>query len=281
MLSYQHEYHAGNHADVLKHAVLALLIDALKRKPKPFRVIDSHAGAGVYDLTSREAQQHREFAAGIARVFDARPVPPELSSYVGAVEELNGGDVLLRYPGSPMLARMLQRESDHLELFELHPQAFASLQTTFGRDRGVHLHHRDAFEGVPAVLPPPERRGLVLIDPAYERREEFDAVLEMLPALHRRWPTGIYAVWYPLLRKPEAQAFVRRLCAIDLPRLFRVELEVEPRDGFGLYGSGLVIANLPYGLDAPLKTIVPWLHRRLASRGAGGWQAEWLGSGES
>src|SRR5690606_29177922 len=135
MLSYQHEYHAGNHADVIKHAVLALLIDALQRKPTPIRVIDSHAGAGSYDLTCREAQLNREFSAGIARVLDARPVPPELARYVGVIEALNGGDVLHRYPGSPQLARMLLRGVDRLELFELHPQAFVSLKATFGSDR--------------------------------------------------------------------------------------------------------------------------------------------------
>ncbi|HEX6995964.1 MAG TPA: 23S rRNA (adenine(2030)-N(6))-methyltransferase RlmJ [Gammaproteobacteria bacterium] len=273
MLSYRHEYHAGNHADVVKHAVLALLIDALQRKPTPIRVIDSHAGTGVYDLTSREAQQHREFAQGIARIVDARPVPPELSRYVAAIEALNDGDVLLKYPGSPQLARMLLRDGDHLELFELHPQACASLEAAFGRDRRVHIHRRDAFEGVPAVVPPPERRGLVLIDPAYERREEFDRVLAMLPALLERWPNGVYAVWYPLLRKPEARAFVRQLRALEMPRPFQVELQVAPAGSFGLLGSGLVIANLPYGLDAQLKTVMPWLHRRLAPEGAGSWQA--------
>lgn len=273
MLSYRHEYHAGNHADVVKHAVLALLIDALQRKPKPIRIIDSHAGAGDYDLTSREAQQHREFAQGIARIIDARPVPPELSRYVAAIEALNGGDVLLKYPGSPRLARMLLRENDHLELFELHPQACASLEAAFGRDRRVHVHRRDAFEGVPAVVPPPERRGLVLIDPAYERRDEFDRVLAMLPALIARWPNGVYAVWYPLLRKPEARAFVRQLRALEMPRPFQVELQVAPAGSFGLFGSGLVIANLPYGLDAQLKTLMPWLHRRLAPEGVGSWQA--------
>lgn len=276
MLSYQHEYHAGNHADVVKHAVLALLIDALQRKPKPIRVIDSHAGAGFYDLTSPAAQRNREFADGIARILDARPVPPELSRYVGAVETLNGGDVLLRYPGSPQLARMLLRDDDHLELFELHPQSCASLKAVFDGDRRVHLHRRDAFEGVPAVVPPPERRGIVLIDPAYEQREDFNRVLDLLPVLLRRWANGVYAVWYPLLRRPEARAYVRQLRALDMPRMFQVELQVAPAGSFGLYGSGLVIANLPYGVDAQLKTLLPWLHQRLAPQGVGAWQARWL-----
>ena len=276
MLRYQHAYHAGNPADVLKHAVLALLIDALQRKPAPIRVIDSHAGAGAYDLTSREAMQKRESAAGIARVLAARPVPAPLSRYVRAVESANDGDALRRYVGSPLLASMLLRDEDHLELFELHPQAFAALQATFSVDRRVHLHRRDAFEGVPAVVPPPERRGLVLIDPAYERGDEHTAVLGMLTTLHKRWPGGIYAVWYPLLRKPAARAYIRQLSQLALPRLYQVELQVAPADHLGLIGSGLVIANLPYGLDQLLEGLLPWLHERLAADGAGRWQARWL-----
>ncbi len=278
MLSYQHAYHAGNHADVLKHIVLALLIDALQRKPAPIRVIDSHAGAGSYDLTSRKALHNQEFAAGIARVLDAPLVPPPLARYVRAVRALNEDDALRRYPGSPLLASMLLRDDDHLELFELHHEAFSALQTTFSGDRRVHLHRRDAFEGVAAVLPPPERRGLVLVDPAYERSDEHAAVLRMLAALHRRWPHGIYAVWYPLLRKPEARSYARELGRIKLPRLFQVELQVAPADHFGLLGSGLVIANLPYGLDALLASVLPWLHDCLAAGGAGQWQARWLAS---
>lgn len=275
MLSYQHEYHAGNHADVLKHSVLALLIRALQRKPKPLRVLDTHAGSGLYDLGSPEAQRGREFERGIARVLGERPVPPELASYVETVESCNEGELRI-YPGSPGIARSLLREIDHLELFELHPRAHAALEKTFRRDRRVHVHRRDGFEGVLGVVPPPERRGLVLIDPSYETQNDFTRVLDVVPALHRRWANGVIAVWYPLLRSPEARAFVRRLGALELPRLFQVELEVEPAGSFGLRGSGLVIANLPYGVDAELETLAPWLHRRLAVDGAGGFRAAWL-----
>lgn len=276
MLSYQHEYHAGNHADVLKHSVLALLIRALQRKPKPMRVLDTHAGSGTYDLGSPEAQRGREFERGIARVLEERPVPPELAAYIQIVDACNRGDALETYPGSPRIARALLRETDRLELFELHPKAHAALESAFRRDRQVHVHRRDGFEGVLAVVPPPERRGLVLIDPSYETDEDFARVLDVVPALHRRWTNGVIAVWYPLLRRPQAAAFARRLCALDLPRFYRVELEVEPAGGFGLLGSGLAIANLPYGVDAELETLLPWLHRRLAVDGAGGFRARWL-----
>jgi 23S rRNA (adenine2030-N6)-methyltransferase len=277
MFGYQHDHHAGNHADVVKHAVLVLLIEALQRKAKPLRVIDCHAGAGYYDLTSAAAQHGREYSQGIARLLDDDPPPPEIARYIELVKASNDG-TLRAYPGSPQIARALLREDDHLELFELHPQAYAALEKLLAGDRRVHMHRRDAYEGLLAVLPPPERRGMALIDPSYEGRGEFDKVLDLLPRAQAKWPNGALAVWYPLLRKAEAGAFVRRLRALELPRLFQVEIRVAPSGGLGLLGSGLVISNLPYGLDAPLKTLMPWLHHRLATEGGGSSEARWLTS---
>lgn len=274
MLSYQHDYHAGNHADVLKHSVLALLVRALQRKPKPLRVLDTHAGSGRYDLASPEARRGREFEQGIARVLGERPVPPELAPYVEIVESLNEGG-LHTYPGSPEIARALLREIDHLELFELHPRAHAALDSAYRSDRRVHVHRRDGFEGVLGAAPPPERRGVVLIDPSYETRHDFARALDVVRALHRRWANGVIAVWYPILRSADARAFARRLGELELPSLYRVELEVEP-SSLGLRGSGVVISNLPYGVDAELETLLPWLHRRLGVDGAGGFKADWL-----
>ncbi|MBN1239208.1 MAG: 23S rRNA (adenine(2030)-N(6))-methyltransferase RlmJ, partial [Gammaproteobacteria bacterium] len=208
MLSYQHDYHAGNHADVLKHVALTLTIGALQRKPKPIRVIDTHAGSGAYDLTGTLARRHREYDDGIARVLGAAaPLPPEIAPYVETVRRMNPDGELRRYPGSPQIARSLLRPQDHLELFELHPQASRALGELFKGDRQAHLHRRDAFEGLVAVLPPPERRGLVLIDPAYETEREFASVLRVLEDAVRRWPGGVYAVWYPLLEKRGAARF--------------------------------------------------------------------------
>jgi 23S rRNA (adenine2030-N6)-methyltransferase len=275
VFSYQHDYHAGNHADVLKHIVLTLLIEALQRKPTPLRVIDTHAGSGTYDLASAMAQHGREFEQGVARVLDVVPTPPELARFVEAVKSLNEDGALRFYPGSPQMARMLLRPNDHLELFELHPQACNALTALFARDRQTHVHRRDAFEGLTAALPPPERRGIVLIDPSYETADEFGQVLAAMQRAHRRWPSGVYVVWFPLLAKAAGAKFIERLEALPLPRLFQVELEVAP-GATGLRGSGLVIANLPFAVDAQLRTLLPWLHRHLAPHGAGGWRARWL-----
>lgn len=276
MLSYQHEYHAGNHADVLKHAVLALLIEALQRKPGALRVYDTHAGSGLYDLTAPEAARAREYQGGIARVIDA-PLS-SLAPYLAAVAAENPGGGLHRYPGSPAIARGLLRPDDHLELFELHPRAHAALKALFERDPQVHVHRRDGFEGLPAVSPPPEKRGLALIDPSYETHSDFANVLTLVPKVLRRWPHGVIAVWYPLLASREADRFADKLGKLALPKGYRLELRLQPPAERGLQGSGLVIANLPYGLEPALATLVDALHRQLGRTDVGGTRAEPLGA---
>jgi 23S rRNA (adenine2030-N6)-methyltransferase len=275
MLSYQHDYHAGNHADVLKHSVLALLIEALKRKPAPFRVIDSHAGSGVYDLTSKMAQHGREFESGAALVVSAIDSPACIRPYLSVLEQQNGDNALRYYPGSPQLARSLLREQDELELFELHPQAAAALRALYHGDRRVHIHERDGFEGIVAAVPPPERRGILLIDPSYERKEEFTRVGDVVATCHKRFARGVYVVWYPLIRHRGAEILIDALRRLRLPRSFHVEIEVAPRSD-ALRGSGLVIANLPYNVDDELMALLPWLERKLCRGDRGSTTAEWL-----
>ena len=275
MLSYQHDYHAGNHADVLKHSALALLIEALKRKDAPFRVIDSHAGSGVYDLTSKMAQHGREFESGAALVMSAADSPACIRPYLSVLRQLNGDDALRYYPGSPQLARSLLREQDELELFELHPQAAAALRARYRGDRRVHIHDRDGFEGVVAVVPPPERRCIALIDPSYEQKEEFTRVGEVVAACHRRFASGVYVVWYPLIRHRGPDILIDAFRQLQLPRLFHVELEVAPTSD-ALRGSGLLIANLPYEVDDELAALLPWLERTLSRGARGSTRAEWL-----
>lgn len=276
MLSYQHEYHAGNHADVLKHAVLALAIRALQGKPGPIRVLDAHAGSGSYDLKSREARRHAEHKEGIVRLLAAPSPPPSLGDYLQVVAALNTGTTLRRYPGSPRLARDLLRSGDQLELLELHPRAASVLQREFGGDRQVHIHRRDCFEGLPVLLPPPERRGLVLIDPSYEVKEEFARVVDLLQACYQRWPTGVYLLWYPVLRDRQAERFVPRVAASGIRKIYRVELSVQPPEFNGLRGSGVLIVNLPYGLEQQLEKLLPWLGKTLALGGEGLALAHWL-----
>lgn len=281
MLSYQHDYHAGNHADVLKHSVLALVIRALQKKPAPVRVIDSHAGSGIYDLTSREARKTAESAGGIGRVLAAPSPPAELTPYLDAVRAANepacqGGGGPDRYPGSPEVARRLLRQDDHLELLELHPAALARLRRQYGRERNIHFHGRDAFEGLPALLPPRERRGVVLVDSAFEVKSDFAGVAGLLGACHHRWRDGVYLAWYPLIRHPLAERFPAKVRATGIPKLLQVELQVEIDAFAGMRGSGVLIANPPFGLEGQLNTLLPWLWTVLRNDERSGWRVRAL-----
>jgi 23S rRNA (adenine2030-N6)-methyltransferase len=275
MLSYQHDYHAGNHADVLKHSVLAILIRALQRKPTAMRVIDTHAGSGQYDLDGALPRRGGEFQHGIQRLLAAEDPPAPLAPYLQAIRSLNPAGGCRHYPGSPRLAHSLLRTQDHLELFELHPRASAALRVLFGRDRQVHIHQRDGYEGLRGALPPPERRGLVLIDPSYEEKAEYGWVADAVAAAHARWPGGVLAIWYPLIRHGGSAGLVRRLGAMKLPGTYRAEVEVAP-DATGLRGSGMVVVNLPYRIDTVLDELVPWLLRCLNPDGHGRCNRGWL-----
>lgn len=276
MLSYQHTYHAGNHADVLKHAVLALVIEALKAKDKPFRFIDAHAGSGIYDLRTTEARRHREHRGGIGRLLAAPAIPPALDVYLDVVRELNPDGVLRAYPGSPEIARRLGRAGDHAELLELHPRALADLRQAYGRERRVHVHERDCYEGLPALLPPPERRGVVLIDPAYEVKAEAKRAVDLLQTCHGRFPGGVYLLWYPLVPDPATGRLPGQVVATGIRRVYQAELQVEWDDYFGLRGSGMIVVNPPWGLDGVLAELLPWLWQTLAVEGRGHFTAEWL-----
>ncbi len=276
MLSYQHIYHAGNHADVLKHAVLLLVLAALQRKPTPLRVVDAHAGSGRYDLGAVAARSTGESAGGIGRVLAAGGVPAALAPYVAAVRALNPRGALRYYPGSPLLARRALRGGDRLTLLERHPQAVADLHREFAGDRQVQVQARDSYTGLPVLLPPPERRGLVLIDPSYELKDEYQRVLRLLRTAYRRWPGGVYLVWYPVIRRPAALGFARTVARAGIPRIWQGELTVLPEQHPGLRGSGLLVVNLPWGLDQVLGELLPWLWRTLAQDGAGDWLAHWL-----
>lgn len=276
MLSYQHIYHAGNPADVLKHAVLALLLQFLQRKEKPLRIFDTHAGSGLYDLESSEACKTAEYREGIGRLFPLIETPEALAPYLSLVRGLNPDGRLRYYPGSPVVAAKLLRPDDHLELMDLHPQALSELRNALGRERRAHIHRRDGFEGLPALLPPREHRGLVLIDPSYEVKEEFRRVLTLLQEAMRRWATGCYAIWYPILSHPAAVDFLPRVTASGIPRIFRAELAVLARTQPGMTGSGMLLVNPPWGMEAAINQLLPWLWDRLATEGAGHWRADWL-----
>lgn len=274
-MNYRHAYHAGNFADVLKHVVLLALLDALKTKPAPFAVIDTHAGSGCYALGGKEAGKTGEYKDGIARLMypdlhagdaAARPMPPLLRRWLDGILALPGNESgLALYPGSPLQTVRALRESDSALLCELQPEESARLHTLFHHDARVHVHTRDGYAALKALLPPKERRGLVLIDPPYEAQEdEFRLVERTLKDAFERWPTGIFAVWYPVKRRSQVQPFLRWLSHCGAKRVLRAELLVHPDDSpLRLNGSGMAIINAPWKLDEalrePLRALGPLL----------------------
>ncbi len=273
-MNYRHSYHAGNFADVFKHVVLTLLLQALRAKDKPFCYLDTHAGAGRYNLLGEAAQKTGEYREGIARFQKGPPVPVEMADYLAAVRAVNEGGELRCYPGSPRVARHLLRAQDRMVLMELHPEEAQALKLEFRGDPQVHVHHMDGFSGLKAFLPPQERRGLVLIAPPFERVDEFDRVVIALQAAHARWSTAIYAVWYPLKDPQEVKRFYRKLAGSGLRKLLLAEISFHAMPG-QLYGCGMVILNPPWGLDERLKRLLPELLARLRDA-PGGARVEWL-----
>lgn len=265
-MNYRHAFHAGNFADVLKHTVLLALIDALCRKSAPFCFIDTHAGAGRYDLTADEAQKTRESIDGIARLNQAGPLPPLLQRYVDAVKVQPSGF----YPGSPLLAATLMRAGDSAHLCEIQPDEVARLRRLFDGDPRVHVHARDGYEALKALLPPRERRGLVLIDPPYETQDdEFRTIQSALETALQRWPTGIYAIWYPIKLRRTIAPFHRWLTGCGSRRVLAAELLLHPDDSpLRLNGAGMAVINAPWQFDRLLADTLPDMARHLGERGA-------------
>ena len=278
-MNYRHAYHAGNHGDVLKHVVLALVIERLKKKDKPFRVVDAHGGIGTYDLSGIEAGKTREWEAGIGRMAEAFAADVEalLAPYRQAIAALNGGGGLARYPGSPWIAAHLMRGGDRLIANELHPDDKALLETCFRHDRRVSVTGVDAGVSIKANLPPPERRGLVLIDPPYEQKDEAVRAVGMLAEGLKRFATGCFVLWYPVKADGLAAWLCSAVQALGVPGTLNVEMRVREAFGEGgLAGSGLVIVNPPWRLDRDLEILLPALARRLGLGSWGQGSACWL-----
>ena len=286
-MNYRHAYHAGNFADVLKHSVLFALIDALKAKSTPFCLVDTHAGSGCYALDGAEAGKTGEYKEGIARLLfpdlhqgpDAGPLPPLLRHWLDAILKLPGNEDGLRlYPGSPLQAAGALRDIDSAQLCELHPEEAARLRELFRHDRRVHVHERNGYEALKALLPPKEKRGLVLIDPPYEAQEaEYRVIEQALKGALQRWPTGMYAVWYPIKLRSQVQPFLRKLQHSGVKRILRAELLVHPDDSpLRLNGSGMVILNAPWNLDDALREPLRALASLLAQDRPAEWKLDWL-----
>lgn len=280
-MNYRHAYHAGNFADVVKHAVLALVIEHMKQKSSPFRVVDTHAGIGEYDLGSVEAQKTGEWRDGIGRVVEAdlsEDVRQVLAPYLDVVRRLNPGGGLTRYPGSPLLARELMRGEDRLVVNELHPEDHDELKRLFARDRQVKVMALDAWVAVKALLPPPERRAVVLMDPAFEQPGELDRLAEGLKEGMRRFASGTYLLWYPIKQLQPVAAFRRKIEALGLPKAMTIELTIrDTADEERLNGAGLLVVNAPFTLGASVETLLPPLANVLAQGKGGGFRIENLG----
>jgi 23S rRNA (adenine2030-N6)-methyltransferase len=278
-MNYRHAFHAGNFADVVKHAVLARIIVHLKEKPAAFRVIDTHAGAGLYDLSGPEASRTGEWRAGIGRLLAARLAPDVhalLAPYLDVVAALNPGADLKIYPGSPALAQSLLRDQDRLVACEREPNAARALATFVHGDARAKAVEIDGYTALNAYVPPKERRGLVLIDPPYEQPDEFERLAQALATAHRKWPTGIYALWYPIKNLRETAAFARRIAASGIARVLRAELTLARTDSERLGGSGLIVVNPPWRLEQELSVLMPALAQALGAGPVGTQRLDWL-----
>jgi 23S rRNA (adenine2030-N6)-methyltransferase len=280
-MNYRHAFHAGNFADVLKHVVLMMLVEHLKKKPSPFLFLDTHAGRGVYDLSEAQPQRSGEYKSGVGRLLDlpAASLPPEVAAYILLVRESAGKDhsAITAYPGSPVIVARMRRPTDRLVLIEKLPKEADALRAAVGRRRLVSVVDGDGYASLKAHLPPREGRGLVLIDPPYESELEFDKVLAALEVAHERWPAGMYCVWYPLTDRAGPVRFHRNVERAGIRKVLDVTLNVLPADAqVGMSGAGLVIINPPWQLDERLRELMPQLHRLLAPEGLGGCNVEWI-----
>lgn len=275
MLSYRHAYHAGNFADVMKHVVLTAILKYLTRKESGLCYIDTHAGAGGYDLQSGYAQKTSESSLGIAKLWGMSDAPEPIAGYLDLVRRYNPSDNLTKYPGSPWLAAQLLRPQDRLMLCEMHTSDLPGLEDMFAQDRRVHCYAEDAYRYSPGLVPPVERRGLVLMDPSYELRNEYRTAVATVSKLHRKFATGIYALWYPILDERRTVSLRRRVEALQVPDVLHLALRIADRESLpGMYGCGLIVINPPWNLREAMDIALPCLVSRLGINDRAAFQVE-------
>lgn len=283
-MNYRHHFHAGNFADVVKHVLLLGLLESLRRKDTPFCYIDTHAGCGIYDLGASAAQRTLEFKSGLGRIKAAETanMPGIVRDYQKAVAALQVERDGFWYPGSPWLALHGMRPQDRAQFMELHPEDAGTLKKFFSRQPNVSIHERDAYEGLTALIPPKEKRGLVLIDPPYEEeRDDYEPVVSLLKKAHEKWPTGIYAIWFPIKDHHAITRFYRRLRNTGIPKILATELCVLPADNqLGLNGTGMIIVNPPWKFSDTAFSTLQWLKKTLTEHPQSSMKVEWL-SGEA
>lgn len=265
MLSYRHAFHAGNHADVLKHLVLVSTLDYYLRKDKPFCYIDTHAGSGLYRLGSAEAQKTREFASGIQTLWAVRDIPEAVQTYLHLIRQLNPTPQLQQYPGSPWLAAQLLRPADPLHLFELHPADGKALGKLLGQDKRVRINQQDGLKGLLSLLPPVSRRAVTLIDPSYELKTDYQEVITTLIKAHQRFATGTYLLWYPVIARQRIKQMVQGLQNARIADILQIEFCPQAdSEGLGMTGSGMFVINPPWVLAEQMRTTLPWLNQQMA-----------------
>lgn len=276
-MNYRHSYHAGNHADIFKHAVLLRMATLMQRKETPYCYLDSHAGTALYDLEGEAAGKTGEYRDGIARLWDRDDLPEMLADLRNAVARHNPDGVLRYYPGSPQLIGDSLREQDRMILSELHPEDAATLREHFIDDSRIAVHQRDGYELPKAFLPVAEKRALWLLDPPFEKENELKRCLASMQVAIQRMRQTVIGLWYPIKDQRLLRDFYRQVGEAGLPKVLRIELNVRPADNqLGLNGSGLMLVNPPWPLWEELETALPWLAAALAQSGGGDYRMDWL-----
>ena len=279
-MNYRHAFHAGNFADVVKHTILTRILAYLMKKDAAFRVIDTHAGLGIYDLFGDQAEKTGEWQDGIGRLIHVKlpqDVSELLAPYLDAVRARNPDGSLRYYPGSPFITRHMLRDQDRLMAFELHPIDADRLKENFAGDFQTRVTQLDAWDIFGTHLPPKEKRGLVLVDPPFEEKGEFSRMVASLEKGHNRWPGGTYAYWYPIKEPGEVDAYIKALRATGIPKILRLELTIRPpSEPPRLHGTGMVVVNPPYVLEEEMRVLLPFLAELLSDEGRGKWSVDWV-----
>ena len=264
MLSYRHSYHAGNHADVLKHIVLTLCINSLKEKEKPFLYLDTHSGAGRYLLQSEHSEKTGEYLSGINLIWQQSETPELLNTYLSVLKRYNPFDNLKYYLGSPLIAKQLLREQDKINLTELHPTDYPLLRQEFSKDKRARVLREDGFSQLKSKLPPESRRGIILIDPSYEIKDDYQKIPKALLEAYKRFATGIYLIWYPVVSRTQTQKMIDEIVNLGIKKISQFEFAIKPDNNQkGMTASGMIVINPPWKLQQQMQTIMPWLKSTL------------------
>ena len=277
MLSYRHSYHAGNHADVLKHIVLTLCINALKEKEKPFLYLDTHSGAGRYLLKSEHSEKTGEYLSGINLLWQQPNIPELLNTYLSVIKRYNPFSELKYYPGSPLIAKQLLRQQDKLNLTELHPTDYPLLRQEFSKNKRAKVLREDGFAQLKSKLPHEFRRGIILIDPSYEIKDDYQIIPKALFEAYKRFATGVYLIWYPVVSRTQTQKMIDSIIKLGIRRISQFELAIKPDNNQkGMTASGMLVINPPWKLHAQMQTILPWLKNTLDVEKTGSFIAQEL-----